>query len=51
MANIGPKQDSGLTPLGYCARVALALAVIVIGLKIMLDHWPCQVARIAACPS
>jgi hypothetical protein len=51
MANVDSKQNSGLTPVGYCARVALALAVIVIALKITLDHWPCQVARIAVCPS
>jgi hypothetical protein len=51
MANVDSKQSSGLTLLGYCARVALAVAVIAIGLKIMVDHWPCHVAPIAACPS
>jgi hypothetical protein len=51
MANVDSNQNSGLTLVGYCARVALALAVVVIAFKITLDHWPCQLARIAVCPS
>lgn len=51
MADVDPKQSSGLTLLGYCARVALAMAIVVIGLKIMIAHWPCHAAPISACPS
>lgn len=51
MASVDSNNNSRLTLAGYCARVVLALAVVVIALKITLDHWPCQVARIAVCPS
>jgi hypothetical protein len=51
MASVDSNHNSRLTLAGYCARVVLALAVVVIALKITLDHWPCQVARIAVCPS
>jgi hypothetical protein len=51
MASVDSRQNSGLTLVGYCARVALALLVVAIALKITLDYWPCQIARIAVCPS
>jgi len=42
MANVHTNPNSNLTLAGYCARVAFAIVVIVIGLKIAVDHFPCE---------
>lgn len=42
-----PKSDPTL--MGYCVRVAFAVAIIAIGVKIAVDHWPCDIALIAGC--
>ena len=49
IAIVQAKRTSGVTPAGYGARVAFAVAVIAIGLKIGADHWPCDFAQTAAC--
>jgi len=49
MTSVHRKRNRGLTPAGYGARLAFALAVVAIGLKIGADHWPCEVANTAAC--
>ena len=50
MAISHPSHCSQLTMVGYWARVALALAVIGLGLEIAVHYWPCHIARIASCP-
>jgi hypothetical protein len=50
MAIVHSNPNSGLSLVSYCARVAFAVAIIVIGSKIAVDHWPCDIAPIAACP-
>ena len=50
MAISHPSHGNQLTMVGYCARVALALAVIGLGLEIAVHYWPCHIARIASCP-
>jgi hypothetical protein len=49
MPIVHAKRNCGLTPAGYGARVAFAVAVIAIGLKIGADYWPCDFAQTAAC--
>jgi hypothetical protein len=49
MAIVHPNPNSGLTPAGYCARVAFAAAVVAMGLKVTIDQLPCDMARTAAC--
>ena len=51
MAISHPSHGSRLTLPGYCARVALALAIIILGLDVAVHYWPCHIARIASCPS
>ena len=50
MAIVHSNPNSGLTLVSYYTRVAFAVAIIAIGLKIAVDHWPCDIARIAVCP-
>ena len=49
MAIIHSNPNAELTLAGYCARVAFTVAIIVIGLKIAVDHWPPETVRIAGC--
>jgi hypothetical protein len=49
MASVHRKRHSGLTLAGYGARLAFALAVVAIGLKIGAAHWPCDLVNTAAC--
>jgi hypothetical protein len=51
MAISHPSHGSQLTLVGYCTRVALALAIIALGLEVAVHYWPCQIARLASCPS
>jgi hypothetical protein len=49
MAIARAKRSSGLTLAGYGARLVFGLAVVAIGLKIGAAHWPCDMAKTAAC--
>lgn len=51
MAIVHPNPNSGLTPAGYCARLAFAAAVVAMGLTVTIDQLPCDMARTAACRS
>jgi hypothetical protein len=49
MSIVHPNPNSDPTLASYCARVALAVAIIVIGLKISADHWPSETVRLVGC--
>jgi hypothetical protein len=49
MAIVHSNPNSDPTLVSYCARVAVAVAIIVIGLKISVDHWPSETVRLAGC--
>jgi hypothetical protein len=51
MAIVHSGLHRDVTLLSYGARVAFAAAILVIGLKVTVDHWPCDIARIAGCPA
>jgi hypothetical protein len=50
MAIVHSDPHRDITLLSYGARVAFAVAVVVTGLKIMIDQWPCDIAPIGSCP-
>ena len=51
MALTHSTRSGRLALMRYCASVLFAIAVIVIGLKIALDHWPCEFLAKGACTS
>jgi len=51
MALTPSTRTGGFALMRYFASVLFALAVIVIGLKIVVDHWPCEFLAKGACTS
>jgi hypothetical protein len=51
MALVHSTRNSGFALVRYFASVLFAIAVIVIGLKIAVDHWPCEFLAKSACTS
>jgi hypothetical protein len=49
MSIVHSNPNSHPTLVSYCARVVFAVVIVVIGLKLSVDHWPSEIARTAGC--
>jgi hypothetical protein len=44
-----PSPGRGLELIRYLANLLFAITVIVVGVKIAVDHWPCEFVSKLAC--
>jgi hypothetical protein len=49
MSIVHSNPNSDPTLVSYCARVVFAVVIVVIGLKLAVDHWPPKITRVAGC--